>query len=138
MNWYVQERSNGVNARGTEILAAAGKLATHRGISDFKSSEGWLWRIRNRHGLFNQWFNKVLHGEAGDDDESSVAPFREKLNNFISDEELFRFLIYNANETSIFWRSMPKIPRYAEVRKMPRERNQARRDSLFLLGLMLQ
>ena len=27
-----------------------------------------------------------------------------------------------------------KLPRYAEVRKMPRERNQARRDSQFLFG----
>jgi len=39
----VQECSNGVNVRGTEILAAAGKLATHLGCSDFKGSEGWLW-----------------------------------------------------------------------------------------------
>ena len=31
-----------------------------------------------------------------------------------------------------------KIPRYAEVWKMPRERNQARRDSHFFLGLFLQ
>ena len=45
MKWYVQERSNGVNVRGTEILAAAGKLAAHLGFSDFKGSEGWLWRF---------------------------------------------------------------------------------------------
>ena len=68
MKWYVQERSNGVNVRGTEILAAARNLAAHLGISNFKSSEGWLRRFRNRHRLFN----KVLHGETGDADESSV------------------------------------------------------------------
>ena len=50
MKWYVQERSNGVNVRGTEILAAARKLAAHLDFSDFKGSEGWLWRFRNRHG----------------------------------------------------------------------------------------
>ena len=100
----MQERSNGVNVRGTEILAAAGKLAAHLGFSDFKGSEGWLWRFRNRHGLFN----KVLHGEAGDADESSVAPFREKIKNLVSDEGLFLSQIYNADETGIFWRSMPK------------------------------
>ena len=38
--WYVQKRSNGFTIRGTEILAAAGKLAAHLGFSDFKSSEG--------------------------------------------------------------------------------------------------
>ena len=104
MKWYVQERSNGVNVRGTEILAAARKLAAHLDFSDFKGSEGWLWRFRNRHGLFN----KVLHGEAGDADESSVAPFREKLKKLISDEGLSPSQIYNADETGIFWRSMPK------------------------------
>ena len=45
MKWYVQERSNGVNVRGTEILAAARKLAAHLDFSDFKGSEGWLWRF---------------------------------------------------------------------------------------------
>ena len=63
MKWYVQESSNDVNMRGTEILTA-GKLAAHLGISDVKSSEGWLWRFRNRHGLFS----KVLRGEASDAD----------------------------------------------------------------------
>ena len=29
----MQERSNGVNVRGTEILAAVGKFADHRGVS---------------------------------------------------------------------------------------------------------
>ena len=40
MKRYVQEHSIGVNVRGTEILAAAGKLAPYLGISDFKGSEG--------------------------------------------------------------------------------------------------
>ena len=61
MKWYMQERSNGVNVRRTEILAAAEKLAAHLSIGDFKGIEEWLWRFRNRHGLLN----KVLHGEAG-------------------------------------------------------------------------
>ena len=100
----MQERSNGVNVRGTEILAAAGKLAAYVGVSNFKGTERWLWRFRNRHGLFN----KVLHGEAGDADESSVALFRERLKKLNSDEGLSSPEIYNADETGIFWRSMPK------------------------------
>ena len=103
MKWYVQESSDGVNVRGTNILAAAGKLAAHLDISEFKSSEGWLWRFPNHHALFN----KVLHGEAGDADESSVAPFREKLKTLIGYEGLSS-QIYNADETDISWRSMPK------------------------------
>ena len=40
--------------------------------------------------------------------KSSVAPFREKLKKLISDEGLSPSQIYNADETGIFWRSMPK------------------------------
>ena len=91
----MHERSYGVDVRGTERLAAVGKLAAHLGIGEFKGSEGWLWRFRNRQGLFN----KVLHSEAGDADESSVAPFREKLKKLISDEGLSPSQIYNADNT---------------------------------------
>jgi len=83
-------------------------------------------------------FNKVLHGEAGDADESSVATFREKLKRLISDEGLSSSQIYNANETGIFWSSMPKNIQIRRGEEKPLERNQARRDSHFLLGLMLQ
>ena len=85
-------------------MATAGELAAHLGISDFEGSEGWLWRFPNCHILFN----KVLHGEAGDADENSTAPFREKLKNLISDEGLSSSQIYNADEISTVWRSMPK------------------------------
>ena len=104
MKWYVQKRSSGVNVRGVELLAAATKLATHLGYTEFTGSEGWLWRFRNRHGLFNE----ILHGEAGDADTASVAPFREKLRRLMSDEGLALSQIYNADETGMFWRSIPK------------------------------
>ena len=52
--WYVQQRSVSVNVRGLEIADAANKLACHMGIESFKASEGWLWRLRNRHGIGNQ------------------------------------------------------------------------------------
>ena len=104
MKWYVQERSSGVNVRGVELLAAATKLASHLEYTDFKGSEGWLWRFRNRHGLFNE----IQHGEAGDADMASVAPFREKLTRLMSDEGLALSQIYNADETGMFWGSFPK------------------------------
>ena len=104
MKWYVQERSSGVNVRGVNLLTAATKLAAHLGYTDFKGSEGWLWRFGNSHRLFNE----VLHGEAGDADTASVAPFRKKLPRLISDESLTLSQIYNANDTGMFWRSISK------------------------------
>ena len=105
MKWYVQERSSGVNVCGVELLAAATKLASHLGYTDFKGSEGWLWRFQNRHGLL---FNEIQHGEAGDADMASMAPFPEKLTRLMSDEDLALSQIYNADETGMFWRSVPK------------------------------
>ena len=113
MKWYVQERSNGVNVGGAKILAAVGKLAARLGISDCKSSEGWLRRFQTPHGLFK----KVLHGEAGDADERSVAPFREKLKKLISDEGLSPSQIYNTDDTGFFWRSMPKQKTYPDKQR---------------------
>ncbi|KAG7155529.1 Tigger transposable element-derived protein 7-like 31, partial [Homarus americanus] len=50
--WFVQQRSCGNVVRGVEIQAAAVKLASHMGIENFEASDGWLWRFRNRHGIF--------------------------------------------------------------------------------------
>ena len=93
-----------MNICGVELLAAATKLASHLGYTDFKGSEGWLWRFRNWHGLFNE----IQHGEVGDADMASVAPFREKLTRLMSDEGLALSQIYNADETGMFWHSVPK------------------------------
>ena len=39
-----------VNARGTDPLNAATKLASHMDI-EFSGSTGWLWRFRKIHGI---------------------------------------------------------------------------------------
>ena len=70
MNLYNQQRFNEVNVCGKELIAAAADLASHLNVTDFKGSDGWLWRFRNRHGSFSE----VLHGDVGDADASG-APF---------------------------------------------------------------
>lgn len=82
------------NVRGMKILSAARWLATNLGITEFKGSDGWLWRFRNRHGLFY----RVVKEEAGSANMSEVEPFRFKLQKLIEDE----------SETGFFWRAMPK------------------------------
>ena len=102
--WYVQQRSVNVNVRGVEILEAAHKLANNLGITSFKGSTGWLYRFRNRHGIRN----RVEHGEAACADTSAVEPFRVEFNQLIKDEDLHLGQIYNADETALFWRSLPR------------------------------
>ena len=102
--WYVQQRSVSVNVRGLEIADAANKLARHMGIESFKASDGWLWRFRNRHGIRN----KVERDESGSADIGAVEPFRLKFNRPMEKENLHIGQLYNADETAVFWRSLPR------------------------------
>ena len=54
VKWYVHERFSGMKARCVKPQADATKLAAHLGNTNFKVSEGWLWRFRNCHGLFKR------------------------------------------------------------------------------------
>ena len=103
LKWFRQEKSAGILVRGVEILSAAKTLASHLGITDFKGSDGWLWRFRNRHGLGNT----IAHGEAGSADVESVQPFREELMKVLEDENVATFQLYNGDETGVFWRGLP-------------------------------
>ena len=100
--WYVQQRS--VNVRGLEIADAANKQARYMGIELIKASDGWLWRFRNRQGIGN----KVERGESGCVDISAVQPFRLEFNRLLMKENLQLGQLYNANETTLFWRSLPR------------------------------
>ncbi|XP_062854201.1 tigger transposable element-derived protein 7-like [Trichomycterus rosablanca] len=105
--WYVQQRSVNVTVRGVEIKVVADELARHMGI-EFKASDGWLWRFRNRHGLCNT----LQHAQAGSADASANASavelFRLKLNELIKTEDMHLSQVYNADETGLFWRSLPR------------------------------
>ena len=110
IKWYTQQRSVGVNVRGVEIIHASEEMARHLEIPNFKGSDGWLWRFRRRYGLFNS----VIRGEAGDLDVDAVEPFHLKLLELIREEGLAPGQIYNADETGLYWRAMPKN---SQVRK---------------------
>ncbi|KAF2366176.1 HTH CenpB-type DNA-binding domain [Trinorchestia longiramus] len=126
--WYVQQRSVNVNVRGVELIAGAQKLANHMGI-DFKASTGWLWRFRNRHGISN----KVEHGEADSADSTAVEPYRFKLNELIKKEDLHSNQVYNAHETALFWRSLPKNTQaYGNEEKTPGKKISKEKFSVLL------
>lgn len=101
---YMQERAKGLPVRSVDIKRAAQRLSTHLGISNFKCSDGWLWRFRRRHGIVN----RVITGELLSADAGAVEPFVEKLLKLIEEEGLHEFQIYSADETGLFWRTLPK------------------------------
>ncbi|KAG7172964.1 Tigger transposable element-derived protein 7-like 33, partial [Homarus americanus] len=96
-------KSSSVGAR-KQIQVAVVKLASHMGIENFKASDGWLWRFRNRHGMCN----KITHGEAGSTPTEDIEPFRDRLNDLIKSEGLLISQVYNVDETGLYWRSLPR------------------------------
>lgn len=102
--WYKQQRAAGVPIRGIELQTAAERFATRFQNQDFKASTGWLFRFRNRHGIAN----RSICGELLSADHEAVQPYKDKLQKIINDNELEPWQIYNADETGLFWKAMPK------------------------------
>jgi hypothetical protein len=102
--WYKQQRAAGVPIRGVELQSAAERFAIRFENKEFKASTGWLFRFRNRHGIVN----RTICGELLSADHGSVRTFQEKLEKIIRDNELEPWQIYNADETGLFWKAMPK------------------------------
>lgn len=104
LKWYVQQRSNGVQVQAIELKSAAIILAHHLNIVSFKADDGWLWRFRKRHGILN----KRIDGEVSSTSKEVIDPFRLLLLGRIKTEMLLQAQIYNADETSLLWRSLPE------------------------------
>ncbi|XP_069164210.1 tigger transposable element-derived protein 7-like [Procambarus clarkii] len=100
--WFNQERSVGMPLGGDAIKTAADKFAQKMNIPDFRASEGWLQRFKNRHNIKNR---KVC-GESLSADTDSVEPFKHKLNDYIITNDLRRFQVYNADETGFNWKCL--------------------------------
>ena len=54
LKWYLQQRSQGINVRGVEIMAAAEELAQHMNVK-CQASQGWLWRFRGFCAAVESW-----------------------------------------------------------------------------------
>ena len=104
VKWYRQEDGVGVSVRGCEIQDAARRLAAQMGVQDFNASDGWMFRFRQRHCMFQ----RRAHGESGSARIDDVAPFRTELNKLISEEGLLLSQVYNFDETGLFWRALPE------------------------------
>ena len=102
LKWYRQEDSVGIAVWGCDIEDAALRLAVQKKIADFQASNGWLYRFRQRLGMFQ----RHAHGESGSAKVDDVSPFRTELNKLNNDEGLLMSQVYNFDETTLFWRAL--------------------------------
>ena len=98
----MQQKACDTKVTSETIRNACEQLSKHLGI-ECSASDGWLWRFRNRHGLCDT----QVRGEAGSADTAGAEVYRVKLNELIKKEGLLMSQVYNADETGLFWRSLP-------------------------------
>ncbi|KAJ4447492.1 hypothetical protein ANN_09499 [Periplaneta americana] len=114
----------GIAVTGVEIQAAAERLAKQLGVNGFTASAGWLFRFCKCHNIVNR---KVC-GESLSADASAVEPFKKKLHSIMKEEGLGLNQVYNADETGLYWHSLPdntqasKSIRNTPGRKISKER----------------
>ncbi|XP_050545073.1 jerky protein homolog-like [Daktulosphaira vitifoliae] len=106
--WFLQERNRHTPISG-EILKEKAKyfykrIAHKDQKDDFQASDGWLDKFKNRFGLRLL----CMAGEKLSCDVNSVEPYKEKFQKVIQELSLTPDQVYNADESGLFWRLLPK------------------------------
>ena len=76
---------------------------TGAGNVECSLSKRWFARFKKRYNLRNV----RLHGEAKSADKEAIPSVKKNLMQIIRDNNYSLKQIYNADETSIFWKKMP-------------------------------
>ncbi|KAE9540952.1 hypothetical protein AGLY_004197 [Aphis glycines] len=102
LTWFHKQRCNNVPISGPVLKIKAEHFAQQLGIIDFKASEGWLGKFKQRHNIT---YGKIS-GEALNVDlnvtNSWLINVWPKLN-----EKYTLDNIFNADETGIFYKMIP-------------------------------
>lgn len=103
LKWFHEKRALNIPINGPLLCAQARKFATLLGVDDFKASNGWLVRFRDRHGITF----KLIQGEEKSAPVNDANLWRanemEKITEKYAPED-----IYNADETGMFYQLLPE------------------------------
>ncbi len=111
---YMAACSKNIYLAGPQLIEKAKHIADVLGKPEFKGSNGWLTKWKNRYNI-----KKVrICGESGDVCGETVQSWKERLPEILrgySKED-----IWNIDETGVFWRALPETGfgqkgRHAEV-----------------------
>lgn len=72
--------------------------------TEFSASKGWFENFKKRHNLHHLQFK----GEIASGDEKSAKEYPQKLDKIIKDNDYLPDQVFNADETGLFWKRMPK------------------------------
>ncbi|XP_032880836.1 jerky protein homolog-like isoform X2 [Amblyraja radiata] len=105
MEWIRQRRSERMPLTGLMVMKQARKYHEELNIGgECEYSEGWLQKFKKRHGIKYLKICGVKASAAYDAAERYIDEFAK----MVSDEKLSPEQIYNADETALYWRYVPR------------------------------
>lgn len=106
LEWFRQRRSEGVPISGPMLIEMAKVYHDELKIEvPCEYSQGWLHRFKIRHGIKKL----AISGEKLSADEDAAEKFVEEFQELVTKEKLTPDQIYNADESGLFWRCLPKV-----------------------------
>jgi len=103
--WFLQERNRRNAPLSAAILQEKARYFYQKitGKSDFRASEGWFCRFKERHGIRL----KKISGEKISADEAAIEPFKNMFSEMVATEGLTPDQIYYADESGLIWKGLP-------------------------------
>ncbi|XP_045473872.1 jerky protein homolog-like [Harmonia axyridis] len=102
--WFQQKRVEGHPISGPLLLDKAKWFHTEMKIEKpFQASQGWLLRFKKRHGIRQL----DIQGEKLSADNGAAELFLAEFKRLIERYDLSSEQVYNADETGLFWKSLP-------------------------------
>ena len=104
-DWFLSKRSEGMAISGPMLITKAKTLKEEMGInSQISFSSGWLTSFKERHGIRQL----SVSGEKLSADIEHGNKYCETFENLVCEYGLTSDCIYNADETGLYWRCLPK------------------------------
>ncbi|XP_063235778.1 jerky protein homolog isoform X1 [Bacillus rossius redtenbacheri] len=103
--WFRLRRSEGVSISGQMLIEQAKMFHAELNLTyDCDYSLGWLHKFKKRHGI--SFFK--LSGEKLSADTVAAEKFVVEFAEYVLDNNLTADQVYNADETALYWRCMPR------------------------------
>lgn len=102
LTWIKETRSQNIPLSGPIVMAKAANFALRLNIDDFKASEGWLHRFRERHEIVF----RTVSGEGKEVNSETCAKWQSGALQELLQEYSPRD-IFNADETALFYKLLP-------------------------------
>ena len=99
--WFVLATSKNIYPDGPLLSCKAKEIAERMGISEFKASNGWLHKWKQRYNIKQV----SICGESADVRGDTVTSWKERLPEIVSGYA--QRDIWNLDETGLFWKALP-------------------------------